>query len=101
MIYINVGAIEPHTGNRILTKTALKRAAAEGQGSVAFDQTAFPQHAALPGIIEPNDVIATNNLRQSRGLEQIELSVVGPDPRNKRTWYASVRVGRDGTLKVA
>ena len=93
MKYVNVGALD-RDARRIPTKAALKRAV--NNDDIAFDQTAFPHDDGLPGLIEPADVY--------RAIEQtgneIVLSVVGPDPYNRRMWYASVTIGRDGKLKV-
>lgn len=91
--YVSVGAMTTE-GTRILTKSALKRAAADG--NVIFDQTGFIHQNNLPGYIEPGDLLTL----AAQDINFI-LSVVGPDPYNNRRWYANVQVGRDGKLKVS
>lgn len=88
MAYVNVGALNSG-GQRIPTKKALKEAVQrynEGQqDAVVFDQTAMMQSGSVPGMATCNDL-----------SEGIVLSVVGPDPYEKRNWYASVE--RKGDL---
>jgi hypothetical protein len=74
--YINVGAMTP-MGRRLPTKKSLKEAVEND--SVAFDQTAMLQSGRVPGIFELKEL-----------PEGVVLSVVGPDPYEKRSWYASV-----------
>jgi len=88
MSYINVGASD-RDGKRIKTKKALKESLAQDPMSVLFDGTSNmgPQAFATYGSIAhlpAGDV----------------LSVVGPDPYTKRTWYARVEV-INGVVKVS
>ncbi len=92
MSYINVGAkITDGYGvtNDCPTKKALKAALASMPDSVQFYGTSpmGPQHFATPATIA--------SLPQG-----YTLTVVGPDPYNKRTWYASVTVV-NGKIKVS
>jgi hypothetical protein len=74
MDYVNCGA--KILGQRIKTKKALKEAMKNDPGSVSFDETSMFNTAR---DYSGNDI--------PRG---IILSVVGPDPYTKRSWYASV-----------
>ena len=76
MTYMNVGAYVD--GVRPKSKKALKEALAANPASVTFDGTSpmGPQHDDLSGTCVPEELI---------------LSVVGPDPFTKRSWYATVR----------
>jgi hypothetical protein len=91
-VFINVGALYPD-GRRVPTKSSLKRAVANGE-EVHFDQTAMPQHGAIPGIASINEFLTANEQRTSRGLDRLELSVVGPDPYRRRSWYAAVKYNK-------
>ena len=74
MAYINGGVLI--NGTPIATKTALKRAAATDPAGVQFYST-----SELGGRFEgPLSEIPAG----------ITLSVVGPDPYTRRTWYASI-----------
>jgi hypothetical protein len=83
-MFINVGAFGPD-GQRVPTKKALKELLATNPAGVTFDRTsAFDTVGTIKGDEIPLD---------SR------LTVVGPDPFWRRSWYASVRVV-DGTPRV-
>lgn len=86
MKFVNVGALDAADGSRIPTKAMLKRGVAAGIG-VAFDQTAYPHDGSLPGTIEIKDI-----------PEDVTLVVVGPDPYQRRNWYANVKIGRNGKV---
>lgn len=94
MKYINVGAIDYNTGDRFLTKSALKKAVL-AKADVIFDQTAFPHFDGLPGHID-----LRNLLDYAESGRDFELSVVGPDPYKSRKWYAKVSV-KNGEFKVS
>lgn len=68
------------------TKTALKKTIAENPHSVYLYATSSmgPQYSG------PADMLP----------EDMEFLVVGPDPYNKRDWYASVKRGVRGKLTV-
>lgn len=83
-VYVNAGAYV--AGARPRTKKALREALATAPGSVIFDTTA-----------------AFNPFAHYRATEipaGVTLSVVGPDPYAKRSWYASVTF-RDGRLVIS
>ena len=87
MSYVNTGAFVD--GKRPSSKKALREAVATGL-YVAFDVT---------GAFGPlaGDVL---HAPWSRSIGTHTLSVVGPDPYRKRSWYASVTVKPDGSLRV-
>jgi hypothetical protein len=74
MDYVNCGASVQ--GQRVKTKKALKEAMKNDPSSVSFDSTSmFDDYSTIYGDKIPRGII---------------LSVVGPDPYNKRSWYANV-----------
>lgn len=77
MSYIQVGATDRLTGNWIPTKKALKTALSQDPGSVVFDATSpfAPWHGSVDMLTEGTT-----------------LSVIGPDPYNRRVWYASIKI---------
>lgn len=77
MSYVNVGCFDAD-GNRIKTKKRLKELLVADPKSVRFDKTALFDGAGTVTVAE-----------LSPGTT---LSVVGPDPFRKRSWYASVQV---------
>lgn len=83
-IFYNCGCYNHQ--RRIQTKKALKEALRENTSSVYFDGTSM--HDTVPGY------------RGNEIPEGVTLSVVGPDPFTKRTWYALVKRNGDG-LKVS
>lgn len=91
MSYVNCGALSSN-GQRIPTKKALKDAVQrynDGQDdAVGFDQTSMVQSEAVPGLAMCADL-----------KEGTIMSVVGPDPYSKRSWYASVE-RKNGRIKV-
>lgn len=96
MRYINVGALDPNGGGRILTKKALKEALAHDEGhelpastSVVFDQTSLRQERGFPSVGYVFDL-----------PPDATLQVVGPDPYNNRRWYANVTRNSDGVVTV-
>lgn len=93
-IFINTGALDYNTGERIKTKAELKKYV-QAKADVIFDQTAVVHSDILPGHIDLRDLI---NLAERR--TDWELSVVGPDPYRKRQWYATVYVNRNGDIAV-
>lgn len=85
-MFINVGALDSRR-NRFKTKKALATALAEDPTGVLFDRTSvYDAEPAIPGDDIPEDAI---------------LSVVGPDPYGNRKWYANVRRGPDGSVRIA
>lgn len=92
-IYVNVGAVDIK-GQRIRTKSALRRAVEDTPHSVFFDQTSQVHDGSLPGIIEIKDFIEANNRVRT------ELHVVGPDPYHNRNWYASIILNSKGAVRV-
>lgn len=85
MSYINVGA--RINGVRVKTKKALREALRDAPNTVEFDSTSpmGPQF---------------NGRADTMPGGGVTLTVVGPDPYTKRTWFASVK--RDGSgFKVA
>lgn len=68
------------------TKKRLKEVAASMPTQVEFYDTSQ---------IDPNDIIRLDQL-----ATDVKLSVVGPDPFTKRTWYATIERTRTGELKV-
>jgi hypothetical protein len=83
MTFHNVGAFV--NGVRPKTKKALRDAIASGQ-TVHFDGTS---------MFDPP------SYDLSELLETEKLSVVGPDPYTKRSWYATVERKSDGTIRVS
>lgn len=86
MAFVNVGASV--NGERPLTKKALREALRDNPESVYFDST------ALMGPRAGEIVMAT-----PRDIGVDKLSVVGPDPYTRRTWYATVSV-INGAVKM-
>lgn len=84
-MFVNVGCFDS-SGQRIRTKKRLKELLASDPKSVHFDKTALYDGAGTVTVeeLQPGTT----------------LSVVGPDPYNQRTWYASV-VKVDGKVKVS
>ena len=78
MGYVNCGAYV--NGSHPKTKKALKEAMVSDPANVVFVTTsAFEDERAIQGDDIPTGAI---------------LSVVGPDPYEKRSWYATVKNGR-------
>lgn len=73
MGYVNCGAYV--NGTRPKTKKALKEAMANDPSHVRFDSTSMFDNLHCTGVGIP---------------EGTTLSVVGPDPYTKRSWYATV-----------
>lgn len=70
-------------GRNFKSKKALREALAAGQVVHMTDTSAFNSRGTVePDALSPIDVI------------------VGPDPYNQRDWYANVKPGRDGKLRV-
>lgn len=87
MAYINVGAYID--GKRPKSKTALKTALKDAPETVRFDCTAAVGPDAGRSDIMGNDLPAGDT-----------LTVCGPDPYTKRSWYASVSLNSKGGIKV-
>lgn len=86
MPFVNCGAFGKN-GQRIKTKKQLREELASDPASVEFDTTSmFDKASGYSGNSFPQGVT---------------LTVVGPDPYSKRSWYASVSRKADGTIKVA
>lgn len=83
MSYVNTGAYVHN--RRPASKKALREAIAAGV-PVWFDGT----DAFTPGNYAPDDIPVG-----------VKLSVVGPDPYTKRSWYATVTRDASGKVKVA
>jgi len=82
MTFIQGGANFPVDGNK--TKAALKRAIKENPTSVTLYATS-PMGPQFAG--------------PATGLEEgTTFNVVGPDPYNDRSWYASIKRGRNGLV---
>lgn len=82
MRYINCGAFI--NGERPRTKKALKEAIIFNPASVQFDKTSMYEAGAVVNTTEiPEDAV---------------MQVVGPDPYNKRNWYANVLRSSTGNL---
>lgn len=90
MTYINVGAEWSKTGRPIPTKTALRSAIAAEPSSVVFYSTALMGKQVNGTAL---DIVAEHG-------PSIALSVVGPDPYTKRSWYATVTF-KNGAVKVS
>jgi hypothetical protein len=82
MAFINVGQ------HGATTKKALKEAVKLDPSTVTFYGTSLlgPQ---LPSV-------SFSAARLSEMPEGTKLAVVGPDPYNRRDWYATVEIGRNG-----
>jgi hypothetical protein len=78
MSFINAGA-KDLDGNRIKSKKALKQALSQDPASVVFDGTSpmGPQHFSRPATVAALP-------------EGYTLTVCGPDPYTKRSWWANV-----------
>lgn len=87
MGFINCGAFDMRTGNRVKTKKALREAIADDPANVSFDKTALHDGG---GRIRGDEI-----------PEGAILSVVLPDPYRDRRAYASVSRKADGSVKVA
>jgi len=74
MSWINTGAYV--NGVRPKTKKALKEALTNAPETVTFDKTAHGDS----GTLTVDDVLASTDA----------LSIAGPDPFNKRSWFAAV-----------
>lgn len=85
MSYYNCGAILNHV--RVPSKKALKEAMANHPEEVYFEGTA-EMFQTVEGY------------RGNEIPEGIKLSVVGPDPRTNRRWYATVEMVK-GKIKVS
>jgi hypothetical protein len=83
MSYVNTGALVG--SKRPKTKTALKAALKADPSEVYFDATSFM--APVGGY--SGDEVPSG----------VKLSVVGPDPYSKRSWYATVE-NRNGVVVV-
>jgi hypothetical protein len=99
-VFVNCGAVDGR-GERIQTKSALKDAVMKaalaieggdehGDDFVMFDQTSQVMSGRVPGDCTVADLM--------KAPEGTELSVVGPDPYNKRTWYATVKLNKSGRV---
>ena len=86
MQFLNVGALV--NGQRPKTKKALREAVHDDPASVIFDTTeAF-------GPMADKRLTVTDALKLKR-----VLSIVGPDPYAKRSWYGTTTV-KDGKLVI-
>jgi hypothetical protein len=84
MAFHNVGAFV--NGTRPKSKKALREAIATGQ-TVHFDGTSAFESFYLYDPLEL--------------AEGERLSVVGPDPYNKRSWYATIERKANGRIVVS
>lgn len=76
MAFVNVGA-KTREGRRFKTKAALRRALDDAPSEVLFDITELRD-------APPEDICGDSIPTGMR------LVVVGPDPYNRRVWYANV-----------
>lgn len=86
-MYINVGALV--NGVRPKTKKALKDALATDPSSVQWDSTS--DHGPVPFGCQVSGNALTAGTK---------LSVVGPCPTTKRSWYATVEL-KNGKVVVS
>lgn len=84
-MYINVGA--SYDGERIKTKTLLRKLCKESPADVTFDATAIRTDAQWSG-------------RATEIPDGMRLSVAGPDPYTNRRWYAIVAREANGKVTV-
>jgi hypothetical protein len=85
MQYINCGALDAVTRERITRKKRLRELAASEPAQLLFDPTSiFDRQGAIRG-----DTVPPGGT----------LSVCGPDPYTNRRWWAQVTL-RDGKLRV-
>lgn len=89
-MYINVGVRWTGSGDRIRTKGELKKALANMPDTVVFDKTSPLDSSGLPTQIKVCDL--------KGGMK---LSVCGPNPYEKRQWWATVERKADGSVKVS
>jgi hypothetical protein len=89
--WVNAGAIDRLTGQRVKTKAELRRLLAGAPQNVMFDHTALGDDATFTG-----DQIAEIMRHADK-----KWSVCGPDPYVKRDWWATVELDRNGNLKVS
>lgn len=82
--YLNVGA--RLNGADVPSKKALREAVAAGDPGLIFYTTSIFDETARFGL----DAIPAFK----------SLSVVGPNPYSKRSWYATVEVTRGGIVRV-
>lgn len=95
--YINCGCVD-WRGKRIPTKKALKELVAKiasgaidaDSDGVLFDQTSMVMSDRIPGNATIRDL--------SNAPAGTELSVIGPDPYTKRTWYATIKLDKTGKV---
>jgi hypothetical protein len=90
--WVNAGATDKLTGQRVNTKAELKRLLKGAPQNVVFDHTSLGDSARFNGS-EVAEI-----LHQAKGTKA--YTVVGPDPYTKRVWYATVTVNNLGNLKV-
>lgn len=88
--YLNVGVRWAKTGERMPSKKALKDAIELGPDLIEFDGTSPLQSGG-------EKVWTLADIHQDQNLV---LSVVGPDPYTNRRWYAQVRIGAKGKVRV-
>lgn len=70
-------------GKRFATKAALRRAVQAGENVRFVDTTAFGGRGTVTAEdLDPGDVI------------------IGPNPYERREWYANVKSTRNGSLRV-
>ena len=91
MSYINVGAYV--NGARPQSKKALKEACAAWSASPTDAPSLRFDSTAMMGPRAGEDILPAT-------IGADTLSVVGPDPYAKRSWYASV-TRKDGKLEVS
>jgi hypothetical protein len=82
MTYANVGVQSPHNASKKAMKEAIK---ADPSKVYFYTTSMFPPQWNGSAAELPDDLV---------------LSVVGPDPERKRSWYASVEKRKDGTVIV-
>jgi hypothetical protein len=88
-MFINVGA-RSKEGGLFATKKAMREALNSQPGEVVFYKTSPLDNSGLPSTITV----------ETLPLGAV-LTVVGPNPYTKRSWYASVQKRPDGSLKVS
>jgi hypothetical protein len=87
MSFVNVGACYDN-GERIRTKKELKAALATASSTVVFDKTSYLDSSGLPRQIKVSDLTSG-----------VKLSVCGPDPYERRQWWATVE-NKSGKITV-
>lgn len=85
MQYINCGALDAVTRERITRKKRLRELAASEPAQLLFDPTSiFDEQGSIRGDSVP---------------PYVTLSVCGPDPYTNQRWWAQVML-RNGKLRV-